>query len=383
MSELERELKEVLKQRAGLAPSPLPSERAVRAARHRRMLTAVATFAVVLVSTGAALAMRSDWSPEDRITPVEDSSPSPQESERNRDWTVIANGRKDGDPWALNATRNGDRLCMKVEWQRGNSVECFRSDAAKDVLSVSSDRTFTNGEASTRPIAVAGAVSPRVASISVVSDSGETLPLRLVSLSGWMDFYIGFVPFDTDGDLVARDASGDALVNRPLAIDEMHVSVIDGPRCGTSIRPHYLPWLGDSEVTTEAIASIVTEVPLVSQDSARTYLIWTNPNDEDEQVKLGLYRLQRDRIQGQRTSIKIFGQPGFLQRRKSGTSTIRWNLDWRCNLLELSYSNPHAGMKAVEDEVQQIAKSLRVVRVTLSGGTAGVPPSQRSHQGNE
>jgi hypothetical protein len=121
------------------------------------------------------------------------------------------------------------------------------------------------------------------------------------------------------------------------------------PRCKVpDLEPTYFPW-GEQ-----------TEPPRREYDGEieRAALIWTNPNDPREGIALTIYPESAGAPEDP-LNVTIQGAPGYLHNGSPGEHSAWWNLDARCNLLELSLSLEGVSPKAIDREVVNVAESLR------------------------
>lgn len=149
-----------------------------------------------------------------------------------------------------------------------------------------------------------------------------------------LDFHRG--PNDDPG-LVAR------LKERPPAT---------GERCGfPTVRPTYLPWLGEGEQPGSPTRSFDEEID-------RAQLSWRHSSGD-----VGVTVYPEDLApSGEPIGVKIDGINGYLHRGEGGTVSVSWDLDARCNLLELSISLSDATQQELERELVKVARSLTTPR---------------------
>lgn len=118
-----------------------------------------------------------------------------------------------------------------------------------------------------------------------------------------------------------------------------------------TLRPTYLPWESSSEIP-EPRRSYDKEID-------RAQLSWMNPDNPQDGVGLTVYPLDRVGSSEEPIGVRIRGEPGYLHRGSVGEHSAWWDLDERCNFLELSVSLEGMSPKTVDKEVIKVARSLK------------------------
>lgn len=155
-------------------------------------------------------------------------------------------------------------------------------------------------------------------------------------------------------DLVRLDERRDDLdlLMRELNQQLRTLRTRAGDRCPfPRWRPTYLPWGNGTRVPP----------PRRSYDHSidRAQLVWTNPGDPDDSVALTVYPLNSAAAREKPIGVRLAGTEGYLHRGSEGENSAYWNLDERCNFLELSVSVDELSSNEVDDEVVKVARSLR------------------------
>ena len=132
-------------------------------------------------------------------------------------------------------------------------------------------------------------------------------------------------------------------------------------RCAyPSMRPTYLPWQTSGEIPEPDHRSYWNDID-------RAGLLWTNPDNPDDGVWLTVYPLvgglspeipSGTSMRGHPIGKTIRGATGFLHDGPPDEHSAWWDLDERCNALELSVSLQGMSTEAVDEEVVKIARSL-------------------------
>lgn len=133
----------------------------------------------------------------------------------------------------------------------------------------------------------------------------------------------------------------------PRAADSPEGSV----RCDyPSLRPTYLPWQRSGAIPE----------PRRSYDSEidRAQLSWVNPNNPKEGLGLTVYPVIGAGPPEKPIGVRIRGADGYLHEGSVGEHGVWWDLDERCNFLELSLSLDGVSPEKVDEEVVKVARSL-------------------------
>lgn len=117
-----------------------------------------------------------------------------------------------------------------------------------------------------------------------------------------------------------------------------------------AMRPTYLPWSKNEQISP----------PRRSYDEEidRAQLVWVNPDDPKEGVGLTVYPNPAG-VPEKPIRVFIDGAEGYLHNGSMGEHSTWWDLDARCNFLELSVSLDGATPRETDREVVKVARSLR------------------------
>ena len=91
----------------------------------------------------------------------------------------------------------------------------------------------------------------------------------------------------------------------------------------------------------------------------RAALIWIDPRNPKNSVALTVYPLDGGATPEKTIGVEIDGAPGYLHRGSVGEHVAWWDLDARCNFLELSVSLQAVAPAATDRQVVKVARSLR------------------------
>ena len=124
--------------------------------------------------------------------------------------------------------------------------------------------------------------------------------------------------------------------------------------CGSPpVRPTYLPWLNQGDSVPPPRESYDAEIDRFS-------LGWDHPRSDGDRVGLSIYPLPNRESGGEGTNAYVLGVEGRLYRGEGESLTIAWDLDQRCNFLELVYANSELTTGQIETELIRTARSLEV-----------------------
>lgn len=117
-----------------------------------------------------------------------------------------------------------------------------------------------------------------------------------------------------------------------------------------SVRPTSLPWQRSGELPEPSWS--------YDEEIDRAQLSWTNPKNPQDGVGLTIYPLDDSVAPEEPLGVKIQGVQGYLHDGSMGENSAWWDLDQRCNFLELSVSLEGVPSERVDEEVIKVARSL-------------------------
>lgn len=143
-----------------------------------------------------------------------------------------------------------------------------------------------------------------------------------------------------------------ALLNARLISQRRFTPTPESSRCGfPRVLPTYLPWASVGQIPP----------PRRSYDAEidRAQLVWVNPDDVGESVGLTVYPFDGAGPPEEPIGVRVEGSEGYLHDGSPGEHSAWWDLDARCNFLELSLSLTGTRPVAIDRELIKIARSLR------------------------